>query len=298
MAARWRTLNTRTEASVSGVASLARRHRLPVKIALSIVGAIALAWVLANPDRHGTDAYAYWSFDPLHPYAGAFYNLDASGTFRYSPPLVLALAPLHALPWPAFLALWTAITLGALALVGRSWTLALLAIYPVLLEVSVGNVHVLLALVVVLGFRWPALWSFALLTKITPGIGLLWFLARGEWRALAIALGSTALIAGISFVIAPDLWPQWLAVLQSDVGTSAHLSIEVPLAIRLPVAAALVIWGARTDHRWTLALATLLALPTIFPAGFAVLVALVPLLRKPAAAGLPRLGRWTRRAEA
>ena len=63
---------------------------------------------------------------------------------------------------------------------------------PVLFEFYLGNVHLLLALAIVLGFRWPAAWAFVLLTKITPGIGLLWFAVRREWRSLAIALGATA----------------------------------------------------------------------------------------------------------
>ena len=35
-------------------------------------------------------------------------------------------------------------------------------------------------------------WAFVLLTKVTPGIGLLWFAIRRRWRDLAIALGVTA----------------------------------------------------------------------------------------------------------
>ncbi len=61
-----------------------------------------------------------------------------------------------------------------------------------------GNVHMLLALAIVLGFRWPATWSFVLLTKVTPGIGLLWFAVRREWRSLAIALGATAVLVTLS----------------------------------------------------------------------------------------------------
>ena len=45
---------------------------------------------------------------------------------------------------------------------------------------------------IVLGFRWPFTWAFVLLTKVTPGVGLLWFAVRREWRSLAIALGDGA----------------------------------------------------------------------------------------------------------
>ena len=51
-----------------------------------------------------------------------------------------------------------------------------------------------IAAAIVIGFRWPAAWSLVLLTKITPGIGLLWFAVRREWRSLAIALGAVIMI--------------------------------------------------------------------------------------------------------
>ena len=47
---------------------------------------------------------------------------------------------------------------------------------------TVGNIHLLLGAVIVAGFRWPWLWALPLLTKVTPGVGLLWFALRREWR--------------------------------------------------------------------------------------------------------------------
>ena len=47
-----------------------------------------------------------------------------------------------------------------------------------------GNIHVLLAVTILAGFRYPGAWSFVVLTKVTPGIGLLWFAIRREWGAL------------------------------------------------------------------------------------------------------------------
>jgi hypothetical protein len=65
------------------------------------------------------------------------------------------------------------------------------------MEIWGGNIEVLVALAVVLGFRWPAAWSFILLTKITPGVGLLWFAVRREWRSLAIVAVATGGIAAV-----------------------------------------------------------------------------------------------------
>ena len=60
-------------------------------------------------------------------------------------------------------------------------------------EINAANIQILLALAVAKGLRHPAAWAIVLLTKVSPGIGLLWFLVRHEWRNLAIALAVTAL---------------------------------------------------------------------------------------------------------
>jgi hypothetical protein len=52
----------------------------------------------------------------------------------------------------------------------------------------------------------------------------------------------------------------------------------VPLLIRLPLAVALVVWGARTDRRWTVPVASMLALPALWYGGLSMLLAVIPLL--------------------
>ena len=87
---------------------------------------------------------------------------------------------------------------------GRSVrVLWLLALPPVAFELYHGNVHLWIASAIVLGFRYPWTWAFVLLTKVTPGLGLVWFAARREWRSLAIALGVTAAIVAVSLVARP-----------------------------------------------------------------------------------------------
>ncbi len=46
-----------------------------------------------------------------------------------------------------------------------------LVLPPVFFEVLVGNVHLLYAAAIVLGFRHPWTWSLMILTKVTPGVG-------------------------------------------------------------------------------------------------------------------------------
>ena len=95
----------------------------------------------------------------------------------------------------------------------------------------IGNVQPLLAAAVVIGFRWPAAWAFVILTKIAPGIGLLWFAFRREWRNLGIALAATAIIAAVSFVFAPQQWADFVRFAMANVGApSPNPVVPIPLA--------------------------------------------------------------------
>ena len=72
-----------------------------------------------------------------------------------------------------------------------TWALAWLAFFPVASELYHGNIDLILAAAIVAGFRWPVAWAVVLHTKLTPGIGLLWFAVRREWRPLLIAGAAT-----------------------------------------------------------------------------------------------------------
>ena len=136
------------------------------------------------------------------------------------------------------------------------------------------------ATVSVVGFRWPAAWAIPLLTKVTPGIGLIWFAVRREWRSLGIAVAATGAIAFVSLAFDPIGWVGWFGLLRRQEFPALEgglLFLPVHLWLRLPVAAALVAWGAATDRRWTVPVAVCLALPTVWLTSVAILVALVPL---------------------
>jgi hypothetical protein len=230
----------------------------------------------------GFDAYAYWAVDPANPYAA---TAGALGAFTYSPVLALAFSPFGILPFWQFLWLWTALLVGTAVWLGGRPVRPILAVFafpPVALELYHGNVHLLMAAAIALGFRYPAAWSFVVLTKVTPGVGLVWFLVRREWRALAIALGVTAALAGLSFAFDPASWRSWLTDSLGATVAGAPLNqfaLPVPLWVRLPAALVVVAWGARTDRRWTVPVAATLALPVLWPSGLAMLAAVVPLLQ-------------------
>jgi hypothetical protein len=233
----------------------------------------------------GFDAFAYWNVNPADPYAVPVGGL---GAFNYSPPIARLFAPFGALEWPTFLWLWLALLLGnVIWLGGRGVRIIwLLALPPVALEIYHGNVHLWIAAAIALGFRYPWTWGFVLLTKVTPGIGLLWFALRREWRALGIALGVTGAIVAVSLVFEGQLWVDWFGFILStpEGGSVAQFQIPIPLWIRLPAAIALVAWGALTDRRWTVVVAATLALPVLWVSGFAICAALASEpLRRPRA---------------
>ncbi len=90
----------------------------------------------------------------------------------------------------------------------------------------------------------------------------------------------TAVAVAASLAIAPALWGEWFTYLAADPsGTPGGPSVPVPLVVRVAVAAVVVIWGARTDRRWTVPVAATIALPVLWFAGLSVLLGAVPELR-------------------
>jgi len=261
----------------------AANARLPAWLGplLAFAGLIAIVAFSDPTAVYGTgrEALCYWTPTYADPYLHSEWNDPIA--YVYSPAFLQALAPIKWLAWPAFLAVWTMIQLGVLRfLTGPRWLWV--GVVLAAMEIGGGNISLLIAAAIVLGFRWPAAWAFVLLTKVTPGVGLLWFVVRGEWRNLAIALGATAAVVAVSFKIAPQAWFDWADVLYRTAtsgrsGTWA--SIPIPLLVRLPFAIALVVWGARTDRRWTVLVAALLALPAIWYGSLAMLIGLVAIDR-------------------
>ncbi len=261
---------------------------MPGILIASAVFVAAMALFAARGDPLiGYDAHAYYQAAALDdPYRATINGgFDATGglyEFKYPPPLAQLLAPVRMLgiPWPVFLGAWTALLLASLMWMGRRWTLLLFLFPPVLGELWLGNLNILLGLAVVVGMRWPAAWAFILLTKITPGVGLLWFAVRREWRELALALGVTAGIALVSFILVPSLWWDFIDASRTQLLATVDVprqAAPVPLPLRLVVAAVIVVWGARTDRAWVLPMAVALSVPFLWWNVLAAMVGSVPL---------------------
>lgn len=265
-------------------AVLARVRGLPrVEVVGYVLAAVAWLLVVAMAEPYGRlwgtgqDAYCYWQAPLADPYARS--NWTDPVAYVYSPAFLQLVTPLTALPWQAFMAAWTLVLLaGVRFLTGPRWFA--FGVLFALMEIAGGNISILIAVAMVVGFRWPAAWAFVLLTKVTPGVGLLWFAVRREWNALAIALVATAGVFVISAMFMPAAWSEWLTIITSVSGRGGTwAAVPIPLLVRLPVAVALVVWGARTDRRWVVPVAGMIALPALWYGGLSMLLATLALSR-------------------
>ena len=262
---------------------LRRRHVAGIAVAVVFwVVTIAMAdptvdvkeplagWVTAQ------DARSYYGLDLSDLYTGRS-DWNTIGAYPYSPAFAQLVYPLDQLPWPAFVAAWTALLIGAVYLLTGP-ELFLVGMVVGAMEIAGGNVSLLLTLAIVAGFRWPWTWAFVLLTKITPGVGLLWFALRREWRQLAIALGATAGVVAVSFLVLPDAWRSWIDLLQANTGKGGTwAAVPIPLIVRGPIGVALIAWGAFRNQRWTVPVGTMLCLPALWYGSLSMLLGVIPL---------------------
>jgi hypothetical protein len=218
------------------------------------------------------DAHVYWAANP-----GALYSKSwewSASPYGYSPVFADALAPFRLIPERWFMGIWQFLLVAALAVTLRGWAALILGFDLVLLalgnswggfllpDIAMGNIHVLLGACAIWGLRYPALWAFPLLSKVTPGIGLLWFVARGEWRKLAIAMFATVALALASFLLVPGDWFAWASFLYAGRPEEFPLwVIPISLPVRMAMAAALIVWGARRNRAWVLPIACLWCIP-------------------------------------
>lgn len=270
------------------------RRLLATALTMACWGGLVFAWIWLNFNERDfmQDARVYWQFDYDDLYGrGTVGGRDA---YLYSPAFAQLFFPFGALPWEVFRGLWSALNIGVLAwLAGPRWAALLLLVpgSPVSDEVSTGNLHLLMAAAAVIGFRQPSAWAFNLLTKVTPGVGVLWFAGRREWRALAIALGVTAAVSLASFAIGPHLWFEWFESLRDNSAVAIPADVvafTAPLWLRLGAAAVIALGGGIRGWRWTVPLAMTLALPVPWLSGLSILVSILALWRRGALVARPQ----------
>jgi hypothetical protein len=232
-----------------------------------------------EPDSFGPghDARAYWAAPLDDPYEPG--SVGQESAYLYSPAFLVALSPLRALSWPLFVGIWTAGLLGVLF-----WLARPLLFLPLLLlalpEIWGGNITILLAAAIVLGFSRPFAWALPLLTKVVPGVGILWFGMRREWLPFSLAIAATLAIIAATALVTPGLWSEWFQLLMSSTGSSTVPgSVPIPLLARLPLAIGVIAFAAWKGQRWLLPIGVLLAMPVIWWGSLALLTATVALKR-------------------
>jgi hypothetical protein len=240
---------------------------------------IALVWLRIVPyappvPDYGPmfDARGFWI-----AWDGGLYDIPWGDyeAYVYSPAFAQLLWPFTLLPWPVFAAGWTIASIGCLFWMRVPWMLAFPGVIDDILR---GNIHVFLAASIVLALRFPAAWAFGILTKVTPAIGLVWHMVRADWRAVAVALGVTGGIVGVSFVLSADLWLEWFGLLAENADATARIRvIPLPLIVRLPIAALLIAYGARTDRAWLVPIGVMIGLPNVWTSSTALLAGSVSL---------------------
>ena len=261
-------------------------------VVLGVIAAVTI-WVYYTFGGLGlsVDARYYWAADPANLYPHP--ELAEHNGYNYSPAFEFVVGWGRLLPFEVFVAIWRAILLAALLYLAGPFTIFVLLLSPVVSEINAGNIQILLAAAVVLGFRWPAIWAFVLLTKVSPGVGLLWFVVRREWRKL-IALGATAAIAAVSMLIWFDQWPGYIDLVTSGAAPAVS-PFYLSLYQRLPFAVVLVVFGAWRGWRWTVPVAATLALPVFYYTSLSMLVGVLPFVREAIGKELRRRGWWQER---
>jgi Glycosyltransferase family 87 len=273
--------------------SIGRRQLPPLGlVVLATVGALLLVVVATGHWAQPNDEHAYWLAGQRLLHGQPLYDPTASANTPFAywyPPVVAQLvAPISAIvPSEAFSWAWLALLLGCVWWLAGSRPLpflALIAFLPVATELWFRNVHLILAVLVVLAIRrWPIMFAVGAAIKLSPGLGIVYLAARGRWRDAAITALAGAAILAVSVVLAPDAWAQFAEVLRVRGPADASSFLLVPYWVRAGLGLALAVIAGRLRPRLgepLLVVALVVALPTLWFTALSMLAALVPIVRR------------------
>ena len=271
----------------------------PVVVGLAAIGGVLLLVVAFSRWATPSDEQAYWLAARRLLDGLPIYDVTAQpGTpfaYWYPPPLAQVLAPLTAvLPNAAFTAAWTVLLLGCLLFLADRRVLvalAMVAFVPVAVELWFRNVHLVLALLIVLALRrHPVFWVPAAAIKITPVLGLLYLLSARRYRdALLVGVVGLAVLT-VSVVFSPGAWGAFIQLVATEGASAGASLIPVPFPVRALVAAGLVVIAGRVPGRpgeVLLIVALVIGNPTLWMTAFSLLVAIVPLMSVPRSVATP-----------
>lgn len=249
--------------------------RLADRAGLVACGAIGvlLGFGFALTDARPIDGWVYWEAGQREHFYGAVWS--QADAYVYPPPLA-QLAGL--VPWPTFIAAWTVVLWvawwaayrwAALPLLGlglAGWLTGSLEPFAAPLQLlAIGNAQMLVVACAVIGLRHGAAWAPAVTTKMAPAIGWVYLALRGEWRILRTAVVACAVVVAVSFVASPGAWADYAAFVAAHADIPNYTeTLPVPLWLRVPVALALLVVGARRGWAWTVPLAVGLSALTLY----------------------------------
>jgi hypothetical protein len=138
--------------------------------------------------------------------------------------------------------------------------------------------------------RSPLFWIPAIAIKIAPVAGIVYLVAAGRVQeAVRVSLIGTVVLA-ISLFMSPDAWRSFVDVVVTRGDTTGASLIPIPFIIRFLVALAISAVAGKIGGRRGEALvivAIVVGNPTLWMTAFSMLIAIVPLVRRP----LPEAGR-------
>ncbi|MEO8463059.1 MAG: glycosyltransferase 87 family protein [Chloroflexota bacterium] len=276
----------------AGGAIWARRdRRAALIVAAAILGGILLAVVAVTAWPTFSDEHAYWTAAQRLAAGQPLYDAAAPTNqpyaYWYPPVLAQVLAPFTSVvSASAFTFFWTVLLIGCLWLLsGRDvvLTLAFIAFLPVALELRVRNIHLVVAVLMVLALRrsW-VFWIPAAALKMAPALGVVYLLAAGRKREAALVAGVGGLIATASYALAPEAWGSFVAIASERAGADTSGVVGLPYEFRLLAGGLLALLagrrGGRAGEIWVIVAITL-ANPTLWVNALSLLVAVVPLTR-------------------
>jgi Glycosyltransferase family 87 len=259
-------------------------------VVLAMVGALLLLVVATSRWAYPNDEHAYWLAGQRLLNGLPLYDPTATSitpfAYWYPPILAQVVAPLTLiLPSEAFSWAWTGLLLACLWWLagGRPlWFLAMIAFVPVASELGFRNVHLILAVLIVLGIRGsPAMYSVAAGIKLAPGLGVIYLAAGGKWRAAALASAVGLTILAVSVALSPQAWVDFFGILSSRGPADASALVPIPYWVRAVTGLVLAVIAPRLRPRIgepLLVLAIVVALPTLWFTALSTLAALVPVI--------------------
>jgi Glycosyltransferase family 87 len=246
--------------------------RILLDAGLVLGGALILAAAAVLIGRDGGLAYdtrAYWLaakhvLDGTPLYSPA--TVSDLGAYKYPPVFAQLFVPATLLPELAVAWLWRISTILCLRYLVGSWKAAIVAcaFIPVIIELSLGNVTLQIAAVMVFALRdrrgaylLPAMAAL----KFGPVllVPYLWFRRPETRRPLVIGTLAFAAACLVSYAIAPAAWPDYVATfgwennsLMSGSGVIAIVPSwgGLDFVLRFGIAGVVALYAAYTQRAW------------------------------------------------